>query len=634
MNFTEKINYKVFSHQNEANRIIAEDIVMAILERQKLNQNFVLGLATGNSPIGIYKELIRIYKERNLSFKNVITFNLDEYYPISREAQQSYWTFMHQHLFNYIDIPPENINILNGKHPKENIKDYCAQFDAKIKSYGGIDFQILGIGQNGHIAFNEPGTSFYSKTRMIHLEYNTLLANSGDFPNLKSMPQFALTVGINTILDAKKIVLIAWGSSKANVIAGAIEGQITESLPASVLQKHNDCTFYLDSMAASELNSIKRPWLSKSVIWDKKMIKNAVIDLCFKLQKSILSLTTQDYLENGLTELIVESNSEAYQINLDVFYQLRDTITGWPAGKPNAVLPAHPERSKPFPKKVLIFSPHPDDDIISMGGTFARLHQQKNEVHVAYQVSGNIAVKDEFALRSLEFLKGYQNLFSPNDTILINSINTNINFLKNKSETSLDNKELLNIKGLIRKSEALATCRYVGISEENIHFQNLPFYETGKITKDPHSETDINITIELLNKVQPQQVFCAGDLADPHGTHKVCLEVVIAALKKIKISEPDGWIKNCWLWLYKGAWQEWDIAEIEMAVPMSPEQVTEKRFGIYNHQSQKDMVPFLGTDNREFWQRAEIRNKETADKYALLGLTKYAAMEAFVRFYF
>ena len=630
---SEKINYKIYDSQLLAVKTIANNIINAILEKQKLNQHLVLGLATGNTPILLYQEIVSRYKAEKLSFKNVVCFNLDEYYPIAKEAPQSYWAFMHHHLFNHVDIPAENINIPDGKHPKEHIKIYCQEYDQKIKQYGGIDIQILGIGNNGHIGFNEPGSSFYSRTRMIHLEYDTMFINSADFSSLKSMPQFALTAGIATILEAKKIILMAWGSRKAKVIAQAVEDSITEALPASILQTHANCTFYLDKFASSELSSIKRPWLTKSVQWDKAMIKKAVIDLCFLLKKPILSLTTQDYLENGLSELIVELGTEAYQLNLEVFYQLRDAITGWPGGK-DTTLPNHPERSHPYPKKIIIFSPHPDDDIISMGGTFIRLHQQGHDVHTAYQVSGNIAVHDDFVLRSLELINDYNKLFGNNNQQNEATYKAQTNFIKSKSDTQFDSSEILKIKGIIRKSEALSTCRYVGIPDKNVHFLNLPFYETGKIEKNAPTQADIEITKKLLNDVQPQQVYCAGDLADPHGTHKVCLELVIKALKEIKQEEPEGWIKNCWLWLYKGAWQEWAIDEIEMAVPMSPEQVVQKRLGIYNHQSQKDIVPFMGSDSREFWQRAEDRNKDTAEQFALLGLTKYSAMEAFVKYNF
>ena len=459
----------------------------------------------------------------------------------------------------------------------------------------------------------------------------TRLANVYEWHDLNKVPKLAITVGISSIMKAKKIVLLAWGN-KAEIVAKAIEGDVTEQIPASVLQNHDDCTFVIDELAATELTRYKSPWLTGANDWTPKMIKKAVIGLALKLNKTVLSLTADDYKENSLSDLLVIKES-VYDINLQVFYMLRDSITGWPGGKPNAVIPAHPERSTPHSKKVLIFSPHPDDDIISMGGTFMRLHDQGHDVHVAYQTSGNIAVTDEFVTRFLDFAVGFEELFGM-DNKKSQEILTNARaFLSNKATDHLDSADIRAIKGLIRRCEAKATCRYVGIAEDNYHFMNLPFYETGMVDKKPMSEEDIEITMALLRKIQPHQVYCAGDLADPHGTHKVCLDVVFESMRRLKAAG-DTWVKDCWVWLYKGAWQEWDISEIEMAVPMSPDQVMKKRFGIFIHQSQKDSVPFQGTDSREFWQRAEIRNANTANLYANLGLTKYAAMEAFVRWHY
>jgi glucosamine-6-phosphate deaminase len=436
-------------------------------------------------------------------------------------------------------------------------------------------------------------------------------------------------MGIGTILKAKKIVLLAWGPAKAPVIQKAVEGTVTESVPASLLQQHTDCIFIVDEAAAAELTRNKSPWLTGEIEWNERAIKKAVVNMALKLSKPVLSLTNNDYNEFGLGELLVEKG-DAYEINLQVYYMLRDSITGWPGGKPNADIPAHPERSNPYPKKVVIFSPHPDDDIISMGGTFQRLHDQGHDVHVAYQTSGNIAVTDEFVTRFLDFAVGFEEIAGINNDRSEQIFKDVRTYLEKKRSNQTDTQQIRSIKGLIRRGEAKATCRYVGIPEGNIHFQDLPFYETGTIEKNPMSEDDIKVTIELLRQVKPQQIFCAGDLADPHGTHKVCLDVVIEALSRIK-NEGDYWVADCWLWLYKGAWQEWNIEEIEMAIPMSPDQVLRKRHGIFIHQSQKDMVPFQGSDSREFWQRAEERNAFTASLYAQLGLTHYAAMEAFVR---
>ena len=388
----------------------------------------------------------------------------------------------------------------------------------------------------------------------------------------------------------------------------------------------------LDEVAASELTRFKSPWLTGETEWTSAVTRKAVVNMALKLGKPVLSLTNSDYNDNGLSELLVEKG-DAYEINLQVFYQLRDSITGWPAGRPDVSNPNRPERSKPYPKRSLIFSPHPDDDIISMGGTFMRLHDQGNDVHVAYQTSGNIAVTDEFVTRFLDFAVGFEELSGIDSKKSSQILQEAREFLQNKKASEIDTPEIRQIKGLIRRCEARATCRYVGIKDEGIHFMNLPFYETGTIEKKPMGEEDVKLTMELLRKLQPHQVYCAGDLADPHGTHKVCLDIIFESFRRLKAAG-DAWLKDCWIWLYKGAWQEWDISEIEMAIPMSPDQVLKKRFGIFIHQSQKDMVPFQGSDSREFWQRAEDRNANTANLYAQLGLTKYAAMEAFVRWHY
>ena len=627
----EKIPVKIYKNPTEGSNALAAQIAHLIKEKQGQNLPCVLGMATGATPILLYKELVRMHKEEGLSFKNVVTVNLDEYYPIPRNAYQSYWSFMHRHLFDHIDIDPKNIHLPNSEWTKEELKEKCVAYEQTIEKLGGIDLQILGIGKNGHIGFNEPGSSFHSKTRVIHLDHLTRMANLYEWHDINKVPRTAITVGIGSIMKAKKIVLLAWGN-KAEIVAKSIEGDVTEQVPASVLQNHDDCTYIIDEFAATELTRNKAPWLTGSCDWTPQNIKKAVIELALKLDKTVLSLTADDYKENSLADLLVLKES-VYDINLQVFYMMRDSITGWPGGKPNAVIPAHPERSSPHPKRVMIFSPHPDDDIISMGGTFMRLHDQGHDVHVAYQTSGNIAVTDEFVTRFLDFAVGFEDLFGIDNKKSNEILSEARQFLSGKKPGELDTAEIRSIKGLIRRCEAKATCRYVGIAEQNYHFMNLPFYETGAIDKKPMGEEDIQITMELLRKIKPHQVYCAGDLADPHGTHKVCLEVIFESMRRLKAAGED-WVKDCWVWLYKGAWQEWDISEIEMAVPMSPDQVMKKRFGIFIHQSQKDSVPFQGTDAREFWQRAEIRNANTAELYAKLGLTKYAAIEAFVRWHY
>ena len=627
----EKIPVKIYKNPTEGSNVLAAQIAKLIKEKQAQNLPCILGMATGATPILLYKELVRLHQEEGLSFRNVITINLDEYYPISRSAYQSYWSFMHRHLFDLVDIDPKNIYLPNSEWKQEEVKEKCVAYEQTIEKIGGIDLQILGIGKNGHIGFNEPGSSFHSKTRIIHLDHLTRMANLYEWYDLNKVPRTAITVGISSIMKAKKIVLLAWGN-KAEIVAKSVEGDVTEQIPATVLQNHDDCTFIIDEYAALELTRHKAPWLTGANDWTPPMIKKAVIELALKLDKTVLSLTADDYKENSLADLLVLKES-VYDINLQVFYMLRDSITGWPGGKPNAVIPAHPERSSPSTKRVMIFSPHPDDDIISMGGTFMRLHDQGHEVHVGYQTSGNIAVTDEFVTRFLDFAVGFEEMFGIDNKKSNEILSDARSFLGGKKAGELDTHKIRSIKGLIRRCEAKATCRYVGIEDDNYHFLNLPFYETGAIDKKPMGDEDIQITMDLLRKVKPHQIYCAGDLADPHGTHKVCLEIVFESMRRLKAAG-DDWVKDCWVWLYKGAWQEWDISEIEMAVPMSPDQVMKKRFGIFIHQSQKDSVPFQGTDAREFWQRAEIRNANTANLYARLGLTKYAAIEAFVRWHY
>jgi glucosamine-6-phosphate deaminase len=626
----ERIPVKIFTEPSEGSRHVAGIIAELIRQRAAEGRNCVIGLATGSTPKTLYAELVRMHREEGLSFKNVVTFNLDQYYPMHNDALQSYHSFMRKNLFEHTDINPRNYHLPDGLIPKDRIKAHCQEYERKIEEAGGIDLQILGIGINGHIGFNEPGSGIYTRTRLTTLDATTRSANALDFGNMSEVPRMAITMGIDTILKSRKIILMAWGPNKAGIIQKAVECDDSESVPASLLQNHDDCTFVIDKAAAGELTRFKRPWLTGECRWTGEMVKRAVVDLALRIKKPVLSLTDADYADHGLNELMIEKG-DAYTANLEVFYMLRDCITGWPGGKPQRHRDTHPERNIPYPKRVLIFSPHPDDDIISMGGTFMRLHEQGHEVHVAYQTSGNIAVTDEFVTRFIDFAVGFEALFDIDETRSRKILRDATSFLRNKKSSEKDSEEIRSIKGLIRRCEARATCRYVGIPEERVHFLNLPFYETGTIEKRPMGEADITATQQLLDKIKPHQVFCAGDFADPHGTHKVCFDVVIAALRKIQ-SGKENWTSDCRFWLYKGAWQEWDIAEIGMAVPMSPDQVNRKRHGIFIHQSQKDSVPFQGSDNREFWQRAEERNANTAALFGQLGLTRYAAMEAFVRY--
>ncbi|HTG64789.1 MAG TPA: glucosamine-6-phosphate deaminase [Flavobacterium sp.] len=623
----ENINTVVFENSTEASKAVAQQIATLIKSKQENNELCVLGLATGSSPKGLYAELVRLHKEEGLNFKNVVSFNLDEYYPMEPDSINSYVRFMKELLFNQVDILPENVHIPDGTLSKEEIADYCANYEAKIEALGGIDLQILGIGGNGHIGFNESGSLQNSKTRLVALDHITRVAASNDFSGLSNTPRTAITLGVKKIMEAKQVILMAWGVGKSNIIKASVEGEVTNQIPASFLQEHNNAVFVLDKEASSKLTRINTPWLVEKIVWTDKLIRKAVLGLALKLEKPILMLTDADYIENGMSDLLADSGP-AYEINIKIFNKLQNTITGWPGGKANADDTNRPERAEPSRKKVLIFSPHPDDDIISMGGTFMRLQDQGHEVHVAYQTSGNIAVADDEALRFANFVCDYNEKFGIKSPEAETIFRKSIEFLKNKKSSEIDIPEVRYIKGLIRKGEARSTSQYVGLADHQIHFMELPFYETGTIKKNPIGQDDIQITMDLIEKIQPHQIYAAGDLADPHGTHKVCLDAIFEAVKNLK---PKDFMKDCWLWLYRGAWQEWGIDEIEMAVPMSPDQVLAKRHGIFKHQSQKDGVVFQGSDAREFWQRAEDRNGETAALYDKLGLSSYAAMEAFVR---
>ena len=623
----ENIGTLVYENSVVASKSVAQEIAGLIREKQALNQPCVLGLATGSSPKSLYAELVRLHKEEGLSFKNVVSFNLDEYYPMEPDSINSYVRFMKELLFNHVDILPENIHIPDGTLSKKAIGDYCDNYEAKIEAAGGIDLQILGIGGNGHIGFNESGSLQNSKTRLVALDHITRVAASSDFSGLNNTPRTAITLGVKKIMEAKRVILMAWGEGKSNIIKASVEGSVTNQVPASFLQERSNTTFVLDKSAASKLTRINTPWLVEKVDWTDNLIRKAVLGLALHLKKPILMLTDADYIENGMSDLLADLGP-AYDINIKIFNKLQNTITGWPGGKPNADDSKRPERAEPAKKRVLIFSPHPDDDIISMGGTFKRLQEQGHEVHVGYQTSGNIAVADDEALRFASFVCDYNTKFGIESIEANNIYEKAAQFLKNKNNSEVDIPEVRYIKGLIRKGEAESTCYFVGLPDNQIHFMELPFYETGTIKKKPLGEKDIQITMDLIAKIKPHQIYAAGDLADPHGTHKTCLDIVFEAVKRLK---HEKYMDDCWVWLYRGAWQEWGMDEIEMAVPMGPDQVLEKRKAIFKHQSQKDGVVFQGADSREFWQRAEDRNRETADLYHQLGLSRYAAMEAFVR---
>lgn len=618
----EKIHNVIFESSQEASVLVAQEIANIIQRKEELNEPCVLGLATGSSPIKVYEELVRLHKEEGLSFANVVTFNLDEYYPMDKSNIQSYYHFMHEHLFNHVNILPENINIPDGNISNEDLQQYCIDYEMKIKSYGGLDFQLLGIGRTGHIGFNEPGSHVNSGTRSITLDHLTRIDAASSFLGIDNVPRKAITMGIGTVKNAKRIVLLGWGISKAGIIKNTIEGEISSRVPATYLQEHSNTTFVLDTEASSELTRVKTPWLVKSVIWTEELKLKAVAWLSELTKKPFLKLTDKDYNDNGMSSLLTEEGT-AYDLNIKMFNKMQQTITGWPGGKPNADDTYRPERSTPERKRIIIFSPHPDDDVISMGGTFDRLVEQGHDVHIAYQTSGNIAVSNEEALKFAEISMALNTNSSESENI--------INFLRSKKDNDIDSLEVRKLKGLIRRSESLAATRYLGLPDSNVNFLDLPFYETGTVKKNNLGEADIDIMCGIIERIKPHQIYAAGDLADPHGTHKVCLDSLFEALKRLK---HNSYMDDCWVWLYRGAWHEWESYQIEMAVPMSPDQVLKKRHAIFYHQSQKDGVMFQGDDNREFWVRVEDRNRLTAEKYHALGLADYSAIEAFKRYFF
>lgn len=627
----EKIPTDIYESAEEGATQIANEIAQTIRNKQRDGRFCVLALAGGSSPRNVYSELVRMHQEEKLSFRNVVVFNLYEYYPLAPDAVTSNLNSLKEMLLDHVDIDKQNIFSPDGTIPKDAIIEYCRLYEQRIESFGGIDTVLLGIGRLGNIAFNEPGSRINSATRLILLDTDSRNDAAHTFGNIENTPVSSITMGISTILSAKRIYLMAWGENKAKMIRECVEGNITDTIPASYLQTHNSARIAIDLSAASNLTRIQRPWLVTSCDWNDKLIRSAIVWLCAVVKKPILKLTNKDYNENGLSELLALYGS-AYNVNIKIFNDLQHTITGWPGGKPNADDTYRPERAKPYPKRIIIFSPHPDDDVISMGGTLRRLVEQKHEVHVAYQTSGNIAVGDEEVIRFLHFINGFNQLFDNGENPIINEKYAELRkFLQSKKEGDMDISDILTLKGLIRRGEARIACTYNNIPLNRCHFLDLPFYETGKIQKNPISEADVEIIRKLISEIKPHQIFVAGDLADPHGTHKVCTDAVFAA---IDMEKEDGakWLKDCRIWMYRGAWAEWEIENIEMAVPISPEELRAKRNAILKHQSQMESAPFLGNDERLFWQRSEDRNRASAALYDSLGLASYEAMEAFVEY--
>ena len=596
----------------------AADMVVKAINNHKVDGLFVLGLSTGRTPLGLYTELVNRYKAGEVSFKNVEVYSLDEFYPMTPENPQSRNHRVYEDFLKYVDIDPKNVHFPDGTVPREQVNEYCNKYEQMVR--GKVDLMFMGVGELGQVGFNEPGTYSKSTTRLVQLSYNSRRTQNKFFSNPNDVPKTAITMGMDTIMSAKKVVLMMWGEEKTAIAKELIEGVVSENYPATYLQEHRNIQVVIDEAAAQELTRVKEPWLvAPPTEWTSKLIRKAVIWLCQVVDKPILKLTYQDYIKNSLSDLL-ERVDTYDQINIRVFNELQHIISGWPGGKPNADDSTRPVSSTPFPKRVIIFSPHPDDDVISMGGTFNRLIEQGHDVHVAYQTSGNVAVYDDVVLQNIDTARemGFGDKFDEIREIIAN-----------KKPGEPEPRALLNLKGAIRRAEARAACRSIGLDDRtNAHFLNLPFYETGGIKKGQLSDDDIEIVKALMRQVKPHQIYAAGDLTDPHGTHRVCIEAVLRAWEEVK---DEDWAKDCHIWLYRGAWQEWDLAVADMAVPLSPEEMIRKRHAIFRHLSQKDIVPFPGEDAREFWQRAEDRMQGTAQLFDKIGLAEYQAIEVFVK---
>lgn len=619
----EKINTEICIDSFVAANAVADNIVNAIIrfETEFPGKKFKLGFSSGESVSLIYPVLSERCKEGKISFKNVEIYSMDEYYPLASASGQSRNKKLKELLINNIDIPSENVHIIDGSIPENKISDYCALFDKSVRN---LDLFVGGMGTEGQLGFNYSGVVENSRTRTVLLPYKERKTQSKKFnSDINKTPKTVVTLGISTVLSAKRIILVAWGEEKAKAVKAVAEGEITSACPASYLQKHENIVLYVDDTASELLTRIESPWMVGPCEWSKKFVRKAVIWLCRKVGKPVLKLTQKDYLENSLGELL-EIYGPYDKINIDVFNDLQHTITGWPGGKPNADDVHRPVKSSPFPKRVIIFSPHPDDDVISMGGTFIRLVEQGHDVHVAYQVSGDVAVHDDVVLQHID--AAYQLGFGDRREEVKALV-------KSKKPGCAEPKELLHIKAAIRRSEARGAVRSFGLDDEtNSHFLNLPFYESGGIAKLPRSQADVDIIKKLIKEIRPDQIYMAGDLADPHGTHRVCTEATLEAIDQLK-EEGESWLENTTVWLYRGAWMEWELGRVDMAVPLSPDELIKKRHAIFRHLSQKDIVPFPGDDPREFWQRAEERTQNTAILYNELGMAEYQAIEVFLKLY-
>ncbi len=616
----ERVPVSIFHTEGEGALHIAAAVRDAI-NVHKEERPFVLGLTTGKSPVGVYRRLLEMHRKGELSFKNVAVFSLDELYPSDPAYQQSRNYRIHEELIDHTDILPLNVHFPDGTLPASEVAAFCSRYEEAIAKAGGIDLMLLGTGVEGQVGFNEPGSFPNSRTRMVALGNATRKSLAPIFYGIENTPDKSITMGLGTIFDARRIILMAWGEDKAQIVARVAEGDASAAIPASCLQMHPAFSMVIDQGAADQLTRVKTPWLVGTCEWPERFIRKAVLWLCGRVQKPILKLTYQDYLDHNLGQLLDQAGPYD-KINIEVFNDLQHTITGWPGGKPGADDTTRPEQAQPFPKKVIIFSPHPDDDVISMGGTFLRLVDQGHDVHVAYQTSGNIAVHDDVVLQTIDTARecGFADQYKHY-----------VQVIGSKRKGEPEPEELRRIKGAIRRGEARAACREFGLNPDtNAHFLNLPFYETGGIKKGRLSGDDIEIIASLLRKLKPHRIFAAGDLSDPHGTHRVSIEAILQAIEVVK---NDDWFKGCRMWLYRGAWQEWSLDMVDMAVPLSPGEVIKKRHAIYRHLSQKDIVPFPGEDKREFWQRAEERTQNTANLYDKLGMAEYEAIEVFVRLF-
>lgn len=613
----ENIPVESFDTQENASSAIVRLIIDSINHAPQ-DRLFKLGLSTGKSPKVLYGMLSKACREGKVSFKNVEIYTLDEYYPLEPDMAKSRNFIIHSTLLDNIDIKPENIHTPDSTVAPENMASYCARFEEAARD---MDLLVMGVGEQGQVGFNEAGTTWHSRTRMVMLPYKSRKRQSKSFGHdMHHTPSMAITMGVQTMISAKKVVLMAFGEDKAHAVKMLSEQKVDPACPASYFQRHDDTVCYTDANAACELTRNVAPWLIGPCDWNAKLLRKAVVWLCEQVHKPILKLTLQDYLEHSLADA-VDTVGDYSKLNIDIFNDLQHTITGWPGGKPGTENESRPVEASPWPKTVLIFSPHPDDDVISMGGTFIRLVHQGHNVHVAYQTSGDVAVHDDVVVQHFDAARelGFQDKFDCVKS-LINS----------KLPGRAEPRELLDIKAAIRRSEAKGSIRSFGLDESHAHFLNLPFYESGGISKLPRTQVDVDIIKKVMNELQPHQIYMAGDLADPHGTHRVCTEAALEAFYQLQ-QEGAQWTKDCHIWLYRGAWMEWEISRVDMAVPLSPDEVVEKRYAIYHHLSQKDIVPFPGDDPREFWQRAEDRTSNTARIYNDLGMAEYQAMEVFVK---